>query len=72
MQSCETAFKVDLIIKNCNNGEEFCLDNGICVDKVTVHTNRSNTEIVHIAVLDKITTIDLPNPWRQTVDIIFA
>ena len=69
MQSCETAFKVDLIIKNCSNGEEFCLDNEICVDEVAVHANCNNTEIVHIAGLDEVFTIDLPKPRRQTVDI---
>ena len=71
-KSCETAFKVDLIIKNCRNDEEFCLDSVICVDKVAVRANRSNTEIVHIAGLDEIPTIDLPKPRHQTVDIIIG
>ena len=69
---CETAFKVDLVIKNCSNGEEFCLDSVICVDKMAVHANHSNTEIVHIAGLDEILTIDLPKPRHQAVDIIIG
>ena len=71
-KSCETAFKVDSIIKNCSNGEEFCLDNVICVDKVAVRANRSNTEIVHIAGLDEISTIDLPKPRHQIIDIVIG